>query len=162
MFIFVFPLWCPQKNISRRQNMKDWTPLVLHVIHIVPEMCFGVVEIHVLKRENKACSGCVVVSLTGIPTQTSINTDIVFIVSGRMAQSSKSSVCLCVSINTKHSFSALIMLPNHCRKAELESLNTEHPLQESASGNEASLFWGAQLFKYEAFSSVLQLRLMLR
>lgn len=27
----------------------------MHVLHIVPEMCFGVVEIHVLKKKKEAC-----------------------------------------------------------------------------------------------------------
>lgn len=98
---FCLPFMMSPKNINRRQNMKDWTPLVLHVIHIVPEMCFGVVEIHVLKRENKACWGCVA-SLTGTAIQTSLNIDIIFfkIMSGQVAKSSKSSVCIYKYQNT--------------------------------------------------------------
>lgn len=32
--------------------MKHWKPVGMHVLHIVAEMCFWVVEIHVLKKET--------------------------------------------------------------------------------------------------------------
>lgn len=61
LFIFVFPIFCPpppKKNINRMQIMKHWNPFGMHVLHIVPEMCFGVVEIHVLKKKKRLVCMC--------------------------------------------------------------------------------------------------------
>lgn len=57
-FLFCLPHIPPPKIVKREQNMKHWKPLSMHVLHSVAEMCFGVVEIHVLKKQRLVCMCC--------------------------------------------------------------------------------------------------------
>ncbi len=46
---FVFPI----TYTNKKQNIKRWKAVGMHVLHIVTEMLFWVVEFHVIKKINK-------------------------------------------------------------------------------------------------------------
>lgn len=57
--LFVSSLYFdPQKNRTGKLNTRRRRPLGLHVLPIVPETCFGVVEIHVLKTKKRLPCVC--------------------------------------------------------------------------------------------------------
>lgn len=51
MFIFVFPTFFLSKKHQKKENVVQLRHLSMHVLHIVAELLFGVVEICVLKKE---------------------------------------------------------------------------------------------------------------